>query len=83
LGGIASYSVAVSANTLVVGDIGSGQAYLYTKEGSSWHRVTELAQLGANNEAGFGLSVALSGNTVVIGGGGPANGPGAVYLYQP
>jgi hypothetical protein len=27
--------------------------------------------------------VAVSGNTVVVGGGGPADSPGVVYVYQP
>jgi putative cell wall-binding protein len=65
-------SVAVHRNTIVVGapgrDTGRGAAYVFTRSGTAW---TEQAMLSAGAEGaahdGFGLSVALMGDTAVIG----------------
>jgi hypothetical protein len=67
-------SVAVSVDTAVVGALGnddhgadSGSAYVFTRSGSSW---TEQAKVTATDGAAddyFGCSVALSGDTVVVG----------------
>ena len=69
------YSVAISGDTVVVGAIGhntggkadAGQAYVYVRSGTSW---SEQAKLTASNGAPydyFGWSVAISGDTVVVG----------------
>ena len=67
-------SVAISGDTVVVGawhddDNGtdSGSAYIYTRSGTAW---TEQAKLMASDGAAddeFGDSVAISGDTVVVG----------------
>ena len=63
-------SVAVSGDTVVVGapfDSGNGinPAYVFTRMGGLW---TQQASLKASNAAGgFGQSVAVSGDTMVVG----------------
>ncbi|HUU85723.1 MAG TPA: FG-GAP repeat protein [Phycisphaerae bacterium] len=68
------YSVAVSGNVTVIGadrdnDLGSksGSAYVFRFDGSKW--VPEAKLLPADGAAGdhFGKSVAVSGDTIVIG----------------
>jgi hypothetical protein len=69
------YSVSVSGNTAIVGapfdDVGAngnqGSAYIFTKAGTAW---TQQAQLSAASGAAadvFGWSVAISGDTVLVG----------------
>jgi hypothetical protein len=68
------YSVALSGDTAVIGaarddDEGndSGSAYVFTRAGTNWSQQAKLT--AADGAAGdvFSISVALSGNTVVIG----------------
>ncbi len=68
------YSVAISGDVAVIGaprddDNGddSGSAYVFTRSGSAWSRQAKLT--AADGAAGdvFGISVAISGDTVVIG----------------
>jgi FG-GAP repeat len=67
-------SVAVSGDTVVVGawldDGGKGSAYVFVKPGGGWASGTETAKLTASDRASsdwFGSSVAVSGDTVVVG----------------
>ena len=71
-------SVSISGNTVVVGapdaTIGSnsqqGAAYVFTESGSGWANMTQTAKLTASDGAAgdaFGISVSISGNTVVVG----------------
>jgi FG-GAP repeat len=85
-------SIAISGNVVVVGahfdDIGShmwqGSAYLYERDqgGSSiWGQVKKLvASDGVANDF-FGISVAISGNMVVVGV--PYNGPNGTGSHSP
>jgi hypothetical protein len=89
-------SVAVSSNTVVAGSGGNivgsstaqGALYVFVKPASGWTNMTQTAKL--TNSAGqasdeLGLSVAISGNTVVGGAPGVSGGPGpavgAAYLF--
>jgi hypothetical protein len=100
------YSVAISGNTLVVGaphqkypqvespgtDPNPGAAYVFVKGAGGWIQTAKLtAPDGA--ASGLGWSVAISGNTVVVGAPGvssvsqPCDGkppadPGAAYVYS-
>ncbi len=59
------YSVALSGDTLAVGNINS--VYVFTRSGTTW---TQQAHLTASNAAAndrFGFSVALSGDTLAVG----------------
>ena len=68
------WSVALDDDTVVVGarqdDSKKGSAYLFTKPANGWVTATEAAKLTASdggNGDEFGYSVALNGDTVVIG----------------
>ena len=90
------FSVAVSGNTVVVGaqqhKVGNntyqGAAYVFTMPSSGWPATaTQTAELTASdgfaNEF-FGSSVAVSGDTVVVGAPGQAgsnNSQGAAYVF--
>ena len=86
-------SVAISGDTIVVGAKGirisgpyQGSAYVFAKPGTSWTDMTETAKLRASDGAAsdnFGISVAISGDTVVVGavyGGTPDTGTAYVFL---
>ena len=71
-------SVAISGDTVVVGacsadvggNAGQGSAYVFTKPGEGWSSTSTAARLTASDGAdfdGFGVSVAISGDTVVVG----------------
>ena len=66
-------SVAVDGDTVVVGavyDDDKGSAYVFTKPNSGWATGTEMAKLTASDGAAgdrFGMSVAVDGDTVVVG----------------
>lgn len=68
------YSVAVSGNTVVVGaelddDAGasSGAAYVFVRSGTVWSQEQKLTALDAAAGDQFGISVSVSGETVLIG----------------
>ncbi len=88
-------SVAINGDTVVVGahgddDVanGSGSAYIFVKSGVVWTDMTETAKLTASDPAsydGFGKSVAVNGDTVVVGAekdDDAADNSGSVYLFQ-
>jgi hypothetical protein len=86
-------AVAIDGDTVVVGAAGAevngnptGAAYVFVKPATGWTNMTQTATLIPSDQAGlFGASVAVSGDTVVIGA--PwttVNGDlqeGAVYVY--
>jgi FG-GAP repeat len=92
-------SIAVSGTTALVGapaanggpGQGTGAAYVFVKGPAGW---TQQAKLAASDPAGtakegFGFSVALDGDTAVIGApnrgtfpGDPFGGSGAAYVFQ-
>ncbi len=67
------WSVAIAGSTAVVGapssgsnSQGPGRAYVFAKAGSGWKQVGELKGASAEDNE-FGLSVAISGTTIVVG----------------
>jgi hypothetical protein len=90
-------AIAVSGHTLVVGtihhmaastDVEQGAAYVFVAPASGWAHAKQVAILKApsgQSEEEFGRSVAISGNTIVIGA--PARavgrhiGQGAAYVF--
>jgi hypothetical protein len=88
------YSVAISGDTVVVGayddDIGTnnnqGSAYVFEKPGSGWATTSNYtARLTANDGATgdhFGGSVAISGDTVVVGAYGDDSFKGSAYVFK-
>jgi FG-GAP repeat len=78
------YSVAVDGDTVVVGapqfNNYLGEAYVFAKPAKGWKNMTEVARLIApTTSILFGYSVAISGDTVVVGS--PNNGVGAAYVF--
>jgi hypothetical protein len=81
------YSLVISGNTVVAGAPNAntylGAAYVYVKPASGWTSMTETAKLTpADSYTALGASVAISGNTVVIGApGSSSNTVGAAYVF--
>ena len=86
------FSVALSGNTLVVGAMGdntggssAGAAYVYVRDGDTWSLQQKLIASDAANFAQFGLAVAVTGDTIVVGALGDDDsgyGTGAAYVYH-
>ena len=88
-------SVAIDGDTIVVGadeaentvdgsQVKTGSAYVFTKPGTGWATDTETAKLTASVRSGghrFGFSVALDGDTVVVGAYGEASSRGSAYAF--
>ncbi|MDO3720193.1 cadherin-like beta sandwich domain-containing protein [Marinobacter sp. chi1] len=90
------YSVALSGNTLVVGDPNrdirgdpskAGAVYVFVRDGPTWSQQAHLRASNAYAQDQFGLSVALSGETLVVGATGErrtvssSRTSGAVYVF--
>ena len=86
-------SVAVDGDTIVVGapgdDSDEGWAYVFVKPGTGWATRNQTAKLTASDGAAndeFGTSVAVDGNTIVVGAhqhdvGGAGIQEGAAYVF--
>ena len=73
-GDMFGYNVAVSADTAVITaamdddkDLNSGAAYVFTRSGHDWRQQTKLTASDGAADDVFGWSVALSGDTAVVG----------------
>ena len=82
------YSVAISGDVALVGDnvhsSHQGQAYVFVKPAGGWATGNETARLTASDAAvgdRFGMSVAISGNTVIIGAPYHNGNRGEAYLF--
>jgi len=90
------YSVAISGDTVVVGAIGAnsggtdrGQAYVFSRDQggiNNWGQVKILSASDKADDDGFGYSVAISGDTVVVGSllanSGGTSREGKVYVFS-
>jgi len=84
-------SVAINGNTVVVGATqlcagAYGEAYVFSEPASGWGDTTQTAKLlpSAGSVVGYGLfgcSVAIDGNTVVVGADGNYEYLGAAFVY--
>jgi hypothetical protein len=83
-------SVAIAGNTIVVGAPGAGvnaaphrcRVYVFTKTAAGWQQTAELTGTDTAKGDWFGYSVAIAGNTIMVGA--PEHGPrlgGAVYVF--
>src|SRR5262249_39266825 len=78
-------SVAISGDTAVVGasngDVGGnadqGSAYVFVRDGATWKQQQKLTATNGAARGWFGASVAISGDTVIVG----AMGQGAAYIF--
>jgi nucleoside-specific outer membrane channel protein Tsx len=79
-------SVAISGTTALVGADGhakqSGRAYVFTNTASGWKQAAELKGSDTVAEDGFGVSVVISGTTVVVGAPDRAKDAGQAYLFK-
>ena len=60
----------------------SGAAYIYTRSGGKWTQQAYLKASDASKKAQFGLSVAVSGDTAVVGAFGAGSQAGAAYVFK-
>jgi len=85
------YSVAIDGNTAIIGapysggaistyNHLSGAAYIFTRIGDSWIQEAKLTASDVRSYAYFGCSVAIDGDTVIVGSYG-ANDGGAAYIF--
>lgn len=83
--------VAISGDTAVLGAQGdddcgggSGSAYVYARLGSAWVQKQKLTAADAAPGDAFGVSVAISGNTMIIGANGDEDAgefSGSAYIF--
>ena len=86
-------SVALDGDTALVGaygddDLGSnsGSAYIFTRSGGVWTQQAKLTALDGAAWDSFGYSVALDGDTVLVGANGDddlGSNSGSVYFFHP
>src|SRR5688500_14001594 len=86
-------SVAISGNTVIVGaesdDVGSnpnqGSAYVFARSGTTWLQQAKLTALDGSADDRFGVSVAISGLTAIVGSYeddvGTVSDQGSAYVY--
>jgi hypothetical protein len=80
------YAVAAGSGTVLVGAYqagGPGAAYVFMQGGGAWTQAQKLVPADPTGTDYFGASVALSGNTAVVGAyeHGGATGSGAAYVF--
>src|SRR5208282_559294 len=79
--------IVVGANENSASGLPPGAAYVFTEPGTGWASMTQTAKLTASDgiaEDDFGNSVAISGNTVVVGADKQSITPsqeGAAYVF--
>ena len=88
-GELFGYDVAVSGNTAVVGAFNAtgafpaeGAAYVFVRSGSIWVLQQKLSAADPSFQAGFGVSVSIDGDTVVVGAHGDQMARGAAYVFR-
>ena len=78
-------SVALSGTIAVVGADGyahdAGRAFVFTKTAAGWQQVAELKGSDTVAFDSFGVPVAISGTTAVVGAEGHANNAGRAYVF--
>ena len=88
-------AVAIDGNTVIVGAAGedtggggAGAAYIFTRSGTSWSQQAKIQASDRRSRNGFGYSVSVDGNTIIVGaprdqgdGGGNASDAGAAYIF--
>jgi len=77
--------LAMSGETIVSGDYGGDQAFVFQCGPTGWHQVATLVGKNMGDIADFGSDpgeVGVSGNTVVIGADEAAGQAGRAYVFQ-
>ena len=73
----------VGAPYLVASGASPGLAYVFRRSGTAWNLEQVLAPGDGVDDDRFGQSVAVHGDTIVVGAPAQASGGGAVYVYVP
>jgi len=78
-------SVSISGDTIVSGAVGDaptfGSTYVFTRSGTAWSQQQKLTPTDGNGgQINYGISVALSGDTALVGAEQAGTG-GAAYVY--
>ena len=80
--------VSLDGNLLAIGahgndddGAGSGSAYVFVRDGTNWSQEAKLTADDAAAGDLFGIRLALSGNTVIVGSPQYGVGPGAAYVF--
>jgi hypothetical protein len=87
------WSVSISGGTIAVGapqfgsisDLGPGKAYIFVALSTGWHTTTQSAELTASNSTSseeVGISISVSGNTVLAGAPGYDKFFGAAFVFE-
>ncbi|CAH0364586.1 unnamed protein product [Pelagomonas calceolata] len=87
------YSVAIDGDTIVIGASGciwsycssiAGSTYVYRTSdgGATWVEMAKLTASDAASNDLFGTSVAISGDTIVVGAHAKNDGTGAAYVFR-
>lgn len=86
-GDLFGWSVAISGRWVVVGAFGGpnysakGAAYVFVRSGTTWSQQAKLTASDAENGDEFGISVAISGSTAVVGAALESSDAGAAYVF--
>ena len=79
------HSVALDGSTCVIGAWGTnnftGNAYVFTNDGGTWSQAAELTATGGVSNEYFGQSVAIDGDTCVMGAYGTNSSTGSAYVF--
>ncbi len=93
LGDWFGWSVAASGNAVVIGAFnegntggvvpdGPGAAYVFRFDGSTWAEESKLIASDAAIADGFGQSVSIDGDVIVVGAPGDNDSAGSAYIYR-
>jgi hypothetical protein len=78
-------SLAISRSNIAVGapskNLATGAAYVFVLSGSTWSQQADLTAADGIVNDDFGVSVAISGNTVVVGAFEKNSTAGAAYVF--
>jgi len=84
--GMTHTSLDTENNTIVAGapgeNVWTGSVYVFEKNGGEWSEVQKILSPSPEEISSFGIGVAISGNTLVIGANEANNFIGAVYIYN-
>ena len=72
-------SVSISGHTALIGS--SESAYVFTRNNGVWTNVAKLSPSDAAQGDGFGASVAIDGDTAIVGASGKQGSLGAAYVF--
>ncbi|KPA10359.1 PKD domain-containing protein [Candidatus Magnetomorum sp. HK-1] len=78
-------SVSISGNTAIIGaynDYSKGAAYIFVKTTNGWEQKAKLTSGDIANSDQFGWSVAIDGNTAIIGAKNKDSKKGAAYIFD-